>query len=85
MQKPNDLETEFEAAATEAPQLSNKESLAQVFPVNFSKFVRTHFMQKTAGTSGVHKDLQEHQLLMLLNILYFEYFIGEVHLQILKN
>ena len=42
-------------------------------------------MQKTAGTSGVHKDLQEHQLLMLLNILYFEYFIGEVHLQIIKN
>ena len=59
LQKPNDLETEFEAAATEAPQLSNKESLAQMFPVNFAKFVRTRFMQKTAGTSGIHKDLQE--------------------------
>ena len=59
MQKPNDIETEFEAADTEALRLSNNESLAQGFSVNFAKFVRTRFMQKTAGTSGKLKDLQE--------------------------
>ena len=29
-----------------------------MFSLNFSKFLRTRFIQKTTGTSGIHKDLQ---------------------------
>ena len=38
----------------EACNFINKETLAQVFPVNFAKFLRTPFLQNTSGRLLLH-------------------------------
>ena len=45
--------------------------MAQVFPVNFAKFVRTRIIQNTAGKWRIHEDSQKEEcLFMHLNSLY---------------
>ena len=57
-----------------------------MFSVNFAKFLRTHFIKKTAGTLEKHKDLQRAKPHI---ILLKEYAIPlkapETSLQIYKN